>query len=504
MAGSCGSAVLDVGPGSVTARQRGILAEVRPLEVARARLPTSLGSFDLRAFRSPSGLVHLALINGDLGDGLSVLTRLHSECLTGDAIESLRCDCGIQLRAAMRAIQVEGRGVLIYTTGHEGRGIGLIDKLRAYAEQDRGADTVEANLRLGLPVDGRHYGDGAQILKRLGVRSVQLITNNPSKVSGLRDEGIEIDSVRGLPVAANRHTQGYLEAKRDRLGHIKPLGEPLRPVEDAIPNVSSLMGRPASHRQRPHTIIKYAQSMDGRIATANGDARWISSEEERRVTHAMRARCDAIMVGSGTVRNEDPLLTVRLVPGPSPLRVILDSELRTPFSARVFDEAAPTVVITTDRSDPQRRDELRAKNVAVQVVPNGYRGVDLPAALAVLKAMKVSSLLVEGGQHVITSLLLAGCADRLVVAIAPIVLGGGIEGIGDLGIVDVAHGISLTNRSMFAVGRDVLIAYDVTGHEREAEGDSLQAHGTLRSGQESWSAPSARAQHPAVDVQAKS
>jgi GTP cyclohydrolase II len=405
--------------------------------------------------------VHLALVAGEIDDGHSVLTRVHSECLTGDALGSLRCDCGVQLRAALRVIGGEGRGVLIYSTGHEGRGIGLINKLRAYMEQDLGADTVEANLRLGLPVDGRDYSDAATVLERLGVRSVRLITNNPAKVVGLKDAGIQVESVRPLPTAANGQTLGYLEAKRTRMGHEMPLGEPIPELSSRLSDVSSLIGDVRSHADRPHVVVKYAQSIDGRIATASGDARWISSEEERRMSHALRARCDAIMVGVETVLNEDPLLTVRLVPGPSPARVILDSKLRAPASARVFDDAAPTLVITTEDFDPQRRRELSDRNVAVRVVPQGPQGVDVRAALALLNGMKFSSLLIEGGQRVITSMLQSRCADRVVVALAPIVLGRGIEGVGDLGILDVDEGIQLVNRSVALVGGDVIVAGDI-------------------------------------------
>ena len=150
--------------------------------VVRVVLPTQFGEFDVTAFEVRPGLVYLALARGDLTTGGPVPTRLHSECLTGDALTSLRCDCGIQLRLALSRIAAEGRGLVLYATGHEGRGIGLVNKLRAYVEQDAGADTVDANLRLGLPVDGRSYAEAAQVLAALGVPSVRLLTNNPDKV----------------------------------------------------------------------------------------------------------------------------------------------------------------------------------------------------------------------------------------------------------------------------------------------------------------------------------
>ncbi|HYH50388.1 MAG TPA: GTP cyclohydrolase II, partial [Acidimicrobiia bacterium] len=158
-------------------------------------LPTEFGEFQARAFECDSGFVYLALTRGDIADGAPVLSRLHSECLTGDALGSLRCDCGLQLRLALRAIARERRGVVVYATGHEGRGIGLVNKLRAYLEQERGADTVDANLRLGLPVDARSYTEAAAVLTALGVQTVHLLTNNPAKVEGLQAAGILVQAV---------------------------------------------------------------------------------------------------------------------------------------------------------------------------------------------------------------------------------------------------------------------------------------------------------------------
>ncbi|MDQ4024724.1 MAG: RibD family protein, partial [Actinomycetota bacterium] len=235
----------------------------------------------------------------------------------------------------------------------------------------------------------------------------------------------------------------------------------LQEVLSAAPDVSSLLGIPRTHGNRPYVVVKYAQSMDGRIATATGDSRWISSQEERAMSHAMRARCDGIMVGVGTVLNDDPQLTVRLVPGPSPTRIVLDSKLQSPIASRVFDDGAPTLAITTERSDPDRREDLRARDVAVHVVAAGPGGVDIRAALALLSKLGMSSLLVEGGQRVITSLLRARCADRVIVALAPTVLGSGIDGVGDLETERVTDGISLTDRYVTLAGSDVIVASDV-------------------------------------------
>ena len=191
--------------------------------VAEARLPTQFGDFRAVGYRSLlDGTEHVALVRGEVGDGRDVLVRVHSECLTGDVFGSMRCDCGTQLEAALAAVAAEGRGVVLYVRGHEGRGIGLLHKLQAYQLQDAGADTVDANLELGLPADARDYGTGAQILVDLGVRSMRLLSNNPSKRAGLEGYGLEISGRVPLPVVANAENLRYLKTKRDRMGHDLP------------------------------------------------------------------------------------------------------------------------------------------------------------------------------------------------------------------------------------------------------------------------------------------
>jgi 3,4-dihydroxy 2-butanone 4-phosphate synthase/GTP cyclohydrolase II len=432
-------------------------------ELASVPLPTSLGTFDARAFECGSGLVYLALTRGDIEGGEEVLTRIHSECLTGDALGSLRCDCGIQLKLALRAITAERRGVLVYATGHEGRGIGLVDKLRAYVEQDHGADTVDANLAVGRAVDARDYADSAAVLGSLGVRSVRLLTNNPRKLEGLRSSGVRIAGVEPLATAPHSRNLRYLRTKEVRLGHVRPHGDPLDdgPLDgsEAV-DVSELIGR-GERPGRPRVVLKYAQTLDGRIATATGDARWISGEAERRVSHALRAACDAVLVGVGTVVQDDPQLTVRMVPGASPLRVVLDSTLRLPDDARILEPDALTTVFTTDASAPERREALAARGVGVEVLPAGPGGVDVGAGLAALAGAGVETLLVEGGSRVITSLLSTGAVDRMIVGVAPTIIGQGTEAVGALGITSVADGVRLANRAVHLVGDDVLVSGDV-------------------------------------------
>jgi 3,4-dihydroxy 2-butanone 4-phosphate synthase/GTP cyclohydrolase II len=189
--------------------------------VAEARLPTEHGVFTAYGYRAThDNTEHIALVAGDLGDGRDVLVRVHSECLTGDVFGSVRCDCGPQLQAALARIGSEGRGVVLYVRGHEGRGIGLMHKLQAYQLQDKGRDTVDANLDLGLPADARDYGTGAQILHDLGVRSMRLLTNNPAKRAGLEGYGLEVSGREPMPVRVHDENVRYLRTKRDRMGHM--------------------------------------------------------------------------------------------------------------------------------------------------------------------------------------------------------------------------------------------------------------------------------------------
>ncbi|MDR3418525.1 MAG: GTP cyclohydrolase II [Nevskia sp.] len=195
--------------------------------IATALLPTPFAQFTVHAYKSADGKEHLALTLGDLsgndcGDPpapLAPLVRVHSECLTGDALFSLRCDCGFQLRAALEAIAREGRGALLYLR-QEGRGIGLGNKIRAYALQDRGADTVEANHQLGFPADAREYGLAVQLLRELGLCRIRLMTNNPAKLDALVRDGVEVVERVSVERGRNPHNESYLDTKVAKMGHL--------------------------------------------------------------------------------------------------------------------------------------------------------------------------------------------------------------------------------------------------------------------------------------------
>lgn len=428
-------------------------------EAARIKLPTLSGEFDTRAFECASGHVYLAMIKGVLGDGHSVLTRVHSECLTGDALGSLRCDCGLQLDLGLRALAAEGRGVLVYATGHEGRGIGLIDKLRAYMEQDLGADTVDANLRLGLPADSRRYDDAAAVLQAVGVRSVRLATNNPRKADGLQAAGLKVEQVISVPTIPSLRNQRYLRTKQVRMGHTSLLADqiPAERVAQAV-DVSSWLGSATPGPDRPLVIVRYAQTLDGRIL-AGPQSDQAAMQAAAPVWHALRAACDAVLVGVGTVLADNPSLTVRAVPGRSPARVILDSRLRTPATAAVLNLDAPTYLMTNSHGDYQAAEErLAGRQIAVRHVPQGPGGLDIAAALRQLHAEGIRSVVVEGGPRVIASLLASSLVDRVVVAVSPELHGPGATPLGELSSPVSSRPLRLTERSVHLVGDQIIIA----------------------------------------------
>jgi 3,4-dihydroxy 2-butanone 4-phosphate synthase/GTP cyclohydrolase II len=188
--------------------------------VATAKLPTEYGEFDIHVYENPlNGETHTALVHGEMGNGEGVLARVHSACLTGDVFRSARCDCGAQLETAMRRIGAEGRGVVLYMN-QEGRGIGLANKIRAYALQDEGCDTVEANERLGFPADKRDYRMGVHMLRDLGIRSIRLLSNNPKKFAGVTGDGLSVSERLPIEIPPSESSRRYLKTKKEKLGHL--------------------------------------------------------------------------------------------------------------------------------------------------------------------------------------------------------------------------------------------------------------------------------------------
>lgn len=390
-----------------------------------ARIPTDVGQFELCVYTAPDQKEHLALVMGEVTGQENVLVRVHSECFTGDVLGSLRCDCGPQLRRAMELIAANGSGVIIYLR-QEGRGIGLPDKLRAYNLQDQGYDTVDANLMLGHQADSRDYTIAALILGDLDVQSARLLTNNPDKIESLRQQGIAITTRIPLTAGLTPENQSYLQTKVARMRHLLNLETMSPTTNGATADFLSAITPKDGPNGRPFITLSYAQSVDGSIAARRGRPLALSGPQSLAMCHQLRARHDAILVGIGTVLADDPRLTVRLVPGNNPQPIILDSRLRFPAEANLWrhPDRQPWIVTTTG-ADAARRRDLEARGARLFRLPTDEQGrVALPALLQTLCDLGIHSVMVEGGAQIISSFLAQRLADRVVVTIAPQLVGG--------------------------------------------------------------------------------
>ncbi len=407
------------------------MTQVTIQKEACARIPTDAGQFQLCIYVSNQDQKeHLALIMGDVTGQENVLVRVHSECFTGDVLGSLRCDCGPQLQRAVQAIAENGAGVIIYLR-QEGRGIGLLEKLRAYNLQDEGYDTVDANLMLGHQADGRDYTIAGLILRDLQIHSVRLLTNNPDKIESLEQQGIPVSARVPLTTRVTPENRTYLLTKVQRMRHLLNLeGAPGKngthggfSVPAAV--ATAVRPTPAPHG-RPFITLSYAQSLDGSITARRGQPMALSGPQSLALCHQLRAQHDAILVGIDTVLADDPRLTVRLVSGPNPQPIVLDSRLRFPLTANLshHPDRQPWIATTAAAHTP-RWQELTAAGAQLLSLPDDGRGrVDLPALLACLAERGVQSVMVEGGARVITSFLDLRLVDRVVITIAPLLVGG--------------------------------------------------------------------------------
>jgi GTP cyclohydrolase II len=444
-----------------------ISAVPRVVHVATTRIPTRHADFVAHAYRDErTGDEHVVLALGDLADRAAgpPLVRLHSECLTGDALGSRRCDCGDQLDAAQAAIAAEGRGAVVYLRGHEGRGIGLSDKLRAYALQDDGLDTLEANLALGLPIDAREYSAAVAMLTHLGVSALRLLSSNPAKEAGLRALGMEV-SRTGLRVAARPDNIAYLRTKHERMGH-DAAGtdqEWSELLAGRVPAAGDLAARygPLVAAGPRLVLAQLGQSLDGFIASRTGDACFVTSAADRTHLHRLRALVDALVVGVGTVVADDCRLTVRAVPGENPLRVVLDPQARAPRDAHVLTaDEAPTLWVVADDGVPP---PAPAPHVEVLRLPRAGRGRGFAPeqVLAVLARRGLGRVLVEGGGVTVSRFLQAGALDRLLVTTAPLLVGDGVPGLRFQGHDRLAEALRAPSRR-FHLDDDVCVELDLT------------------------------------------
>ena len=442
-------------------------------------MPTDAGVFDVYAYEeTDTGTEHLAMVMGDVADrpeGLPPLVRVHSECLTGDALGSHRCDCGDQLKAAQRAIAQEGRGIVVYLRGHEGRGIGLNAKLQAYQLQDGGLDTVDANLALGLPADRRSYHAAAAVLTDLGVTRLRLMSSNPAKQEQLEQYGIDVRARISLPVPARPENVRYLEAKRTRMGHApapvdgddvwRELVAGRVPMFTADEAGAALIERYAPMLAAGPSLVvaQLGQSLDGFIAARTGDAVFVTGEPDREHLHRLRALVDAVIVGVGTVITDDCRLTVRAVEGPSPVRVLLDPSARAPRTSSLLSEAGSAPVIWCVATG--HRPKSVPAHVEVVELPLVDDRFEPAAVLAALAERGHRRVLVEGGGRTISAFLAAGVLDRIFVTTAPLLVGDGVPGLRFAGHDRLSDALRAPSRR-FLLGEDVCVELDLAAARR--------------------------------------
>jgi GTP cyclohydrolase II len=435
--------------------------------VTETILPTRHGTFRLVGYRDGAGTEHVALVLGiedtPVSPGAAPLVRVHSECLTGDAFGSWRCDCGEQLDAALAAISAEGRGVVVYVRGHEGRGIGLLAKLKAYALQDGGVDTVDANTALGLPVDDRRYDQAAEILQDLGVSAVRLLSGNPAKEEALEELGVAVVERRNLPVPDRAENAGYLATKRARMRHDAPAADAWESLLDGVVPAAPAPGEAEelTHRYgylaQPggQVIGQLRQSLDGFIASRSGDAGLHEDRGDHGHLQRLRALVDAVVVGASTVLAEDCSLAVEDVPGRSPVRVVLDAAAKVGADARVLaDDGVPTLwIVSRDAMVP---DGLPA---SVEVVRLPAEDFAPRRVLDVLHARGMGRVLVEGGGNTVSRFLEAGALDRLYLTTAPVLVGDGVPGIRFSGSDVLAEARTAPVRR-FVFGQDICTEFN--------------------------------------------
>ncbi|MGO0576583.1 GTP cyclohydrolase II [Ornithinimicrobium panacihumi] len=437
-------------------------------------LPTEHGEFRMTAYQDADGTDHVVLSVGlrdeDGSRDRAPLVRVHSECLTGDALGSRRCDCGEQLQQALHLIHADGCGALVYVRGHEGRGIGLGEKLRAYALQDTGIDTVDANLQLGYPADARTYGQTVAMLSDLGVDRIRLLSSNPAKEEALSLLGLVVERREPLVVPSRPENQRYLETKRTRMAHdAAPQDDWGRLLTGDVPSDGDLADRYGAlvTWEGPLVLAQLGQSIDGFIASRTGDANFVTGEEDREHLHRLRALVDAVVVGGATAAADDPRLTVRAVEGRNPTRVVLDPGGQLPEDSSVLvDGEAPTLWVVGPEAAASRNGTAEPLADHVELVrwdaPGGMAPEDVVAMLA---RRGLHRVLVEGGGRLVSEFVRQGCVDQLYLTTAPVLIGDGIPGLRLPGHDVLADALRPPVRR-WVLGEDVVSVFDLSGRGR--------------------------------------
>lgn len=416
-----------------------------------ASIPSKYGPFELSLFTTnQDDKEHLVLSYGAVQNSDNLLVRIHSECVTGDILGSLRCDCGEQLQISMSKIAIEGKGIIIYLR-QEGRGIGLVEKLKTYNLQDLGKDTIDANLALGHKEDERSYDVAVEILKDLQIKSMRLLTNNPKKIEALANHNLNITGRIPIKGPISSHNAFYLLTKIKKMQHFSG-EEELQELFDKCATTEK--------QCKPLVTLAYAQSLDGAISYHQKEKLILSSQESLVMTHKLRSQNDAILVGIGTVISDDPLLTVRYYQGKNPRVVILDSKLRMPLTAQVLKNPSPPLIFTTNNADLEKRKQLQKMNVEVITLDNNQgERINLNLMLEKLYNFGIHTVMVEGGREIITSFVNENQVDKVVITIAPVFIGG-VSALSKE--VNATHHFpELKNIIQYKLGKDIIIMGDI-------------------------------------------
>lgn len=372
---------------------------------AETQLPTAFGSFRFRVYKNKASEEVMAITTRDLDLQEHVPVRVHSSCFTAEVIASLKCDCKQQLDFALNYIAEHG-GVVIYLP-QEGRGIGLSNKIRAYALQEDGHDTIEANHLLGLPIDNRQYNDAASVLNDLGIKSLQLITNNPDKIKAMSDLGFPVHHRIPVPTASNLHSHSYLETKRERMGHMLNTQE-----NNRNGHLSFITKSHVGTAKRPFVHVNFAISKNGTMDTQLGQPADISCEKDWQRVHELRERYSAVVVGAQTWIKDKPQLTVRQerlgrTPQNQPDRVI--------FSGRTECYCNPDPFLASVRRTFIIGANQTSKSDNIHIDSSNWK---LSAPLEALLGYGVDTLLIEGGMTLLKSFINQNVVDRFTIYIA--------------------------------------------------------------------------------------